>query len=267
MSREPLRVLHLTDLHLVSDPGGTVAGVDPLAALESLLPRMRDESWRPDLVVVTGDLSEDGSTASYRRLHDLLAPLGIPVLAVPGNHDERAGLEAHFPVGPAGHGRRVVREPWQVIVLDSQVPGMSHGHLSAAELARLEATLRERPECHALVGLHHGPHPTCPMPYCALENREEFLAVLRRHPMVRAVISGHTHCAVDEVREGVRMIVSPSTFLQVGHPTGPARPDASFWDVHTGDAARRGFRRLELHPDGTIVTGIVWDRPGGSAAA
>src|SRR5690606_22047343 len=134
---EPLRVLHLTDIHLVGEPGGTVAGADPFAALESLLPRLRDASRPADLVVVTGDLSEDGSPASYGRLRDLLAPLDVPVLAVPGNHDSRAELEAQFPVGPAGHGRRVVLGPWQVILLDSQVPGMRHGHLAPAELARL----------------------------------------------------------------------------------------------------------------------------------
>jgi 3',5'-cyclic AMP phosphodiesterase CpdA len=100
------------------------------------------------------------------------------------------------------------------------------------------------------------------MPYCALENRGEFLALLRRLPMVHAVISGHTHCAVDETLEGVRMLVAPSTFLQVGHPAEPGRPGASFWDVHTGDASRRGFRRLELHADGTIVTEVIWDAPG-----
>src|SRR5207245_2859842 len=100
-----------------------------------------------------------------------------------------------------------------------------------------------------LIGLHHGPLPVCPMPPCRLENAAAFLALLERYPQVRGVISGHNHCAVDEHHRGIQLLVTPSTYLYGEHPSGPQAPDPR----------RRAFRRLELYPDGTLVTDVIWD--------
>jgi len=47
------------------------------------------------------------------------------------------------------------------------------------------------------------------------------------------------------------------------HPSGPQAPEGRpFWEVHGLDPGRRAFRRLELYPNGTIVTEIIWDHEG-----
>ena len=57
----------------------------------------------PDLLLATGDLSEDGSRTSYLALRNYLKPLGIPVLALPGNHDDPGLLAEVFPGSPVYH--------------------------------------------------------------------------------------------------------------------------------------------------------------------
>src|SRR5262249_40237002 len=182
MNSEPLRIVHITDTHIVAEPGAEVYGVDSFAALESLLAVMQRDPWTPHLLIATGDLSEDGSAVSYQRLRSLLTPLGLPVYCIPGNHDVLAEMHTHLQGGPIHLARRVVWEPWQIVLLDSQVPGQGHGYLSHRELTALEEALQEAPGYHTLVCLHHGPLPVCPMPPCRLENAEEFLALLERYP-------------------------------------------------------------------------------------
>jgi 3',5'-cyclic AMP phosphodiesterase CpdA len=70
------RIAHLSDLHFGTEaPGLPGALTDALAAL------------RPDLVVVSGDLTQRARDGQFRRARALLDGLGAPWLAVPGNHD------------------------------------------------------------------------------------------------------------------------------------------------------------------------------------
>jgi len=260
MNPEPLRIVHITDTHIIAEPGAEVYGIDSFAALENLLAGMQRDAWTPHLLIATGDLSQDGSAASYQRLRSLLTSLGLPVYCIPGNHDVLAAMHVHLKGGPIHIERRVVWDPWQIVLLDSQVPGQDHGSLSPRELTALEEALQQAPGQPTLIGLHHGPLPVCPMPPCRLENAAAFLALLERYPQVRGVISGHNHCAVDEHHSGIQLLVTPSTSLYGEHPSGPQVPDErQFWEVHGLDPGRRAFRRLELYPDGTLVTDVIWD--------
>jgi Icc protein len=263
MIPEPLRIVHMTDTHILAEPGAELYGVDSFAALATLLAVMQRDPWTPHLLIATGDLSQDGSAASYQRLRCLLMSLELPVYCLPGNHDVRAAMHAYLKGGPIHLERRVVWDPWQIVFLDSQVPGQAHGSLSHRELTALEEALQQAPDQPTVVALHHGPFPVCPMPPCRLENAEAFLALLERYPQVRGVISGHNHCAVDEHHRGIQLLVTPSTCAYGEHPRGRQVPDArQFREVHSIDLGRRGFRRLELYPDGTMVTDVIWDQAG-----
>src|SRR5262249_9138046 len=100
MHPEPLRIMHITDTHIIAEPGAEVYGVDSFAALESLLAVMQRDPWTPHLLIATGDLSEDGSAVSYQRLRSLLTSVGLPVYCIPGNHDVLAEMHAHLQGGP-----------------------------------------------------------------------------------------------------------------------------------------------------------------------
>jgi len=258
MDQEPLRIIHLTDPHIVAQPSAKVDGIDSFTALERILAIIQGDAWMPHLLIITGDLSDDGSAASYQRLRDVLMPLGLPTYCVPGNHDLLSEMTTHLLGGLIHVTGHVVRDPWQIVLLNSQVPGHGHGSLEHAELAALEAALQMRPQHHTLVGLHHGPFPVCPMPICRLENAEEFLTLVGKHSYIRAIIAGHTHCVVDEQHNGVRLLVTPSAYLYVEHPQGVSVPDTQFMELHRLDPQRTGFRRLELHADGTIMTEVIW---------
>ena len=93
---DPLRILHLSDTHLVGDGTLHYGVVDTTAALDRVLARAAALT-RLDLVVCSGDLSDDGSPASYRLLRERVeafaAARGAEVAYVMGNHDQRDGFE------------------------------------------------------------------------------------------------------------------------------------------------------------------------------
>lgn len=260
MEKSPLRIIHITDTHIAAKPNAKICGIDSYLSLESILKFVREDIWIPELVIATGDLSDDGSPVSYQRLRALLMSLEIPVYCIPGNHDDLAVMNAHLKSDRVYIERALKLDTWNIILLNSQVPHESHGYLNADEFTALDEIIQEDAGKHALVCLHHGPLSQCSMSICHLKNSEEFLSRLTCYSSVRGVISGHTHCAVDKQYDDIRILVTPSTFVYAEHPMMPHIPaERSFGDVHTFDTQRRGFRRLELYPDGTITTEIVWD--------
>ncbi len=224
-----------------------------------MLESIEREPWRPDLCLVTGDLAEDGSDAAYEQLRDALEALAVPVFVVPGNHDEPEGMRRVFAAGVAQWRRSMDAGAWRIIALDSRLAGHARGQLGNEELAALESTLSEADARPTMVMLHHPIAAVCPMPSCQLEDAAELVAMLGRFPQVRVAIAGHVHCADDRVAHGVRSLATPSTCLQAAHPTQEAvGEEPPFLEAHQLSAARRGYRRLELFPDGSIGTEVVW---------
>ena len=257
MRRAPIRIVHITDTHITAEAGAKVYGIDSFEALANLLSLVHQNPVKQDLIVATGDLSEDGTHASYQRFRSLVTPLAVPVYCIPGNHDARSVMDNHLRGGNVHIQRQVVLGQWQIVFLDSHIPGDIHGYLTVEELAALGKALQEMPDHYALVCLHHGPFPVCPMLPCCLENAEEFLAIIRRYPNVRCVLSGHNHCLADEQYDGVRILVTPSTFVQISHPT-ETDDQRAFWGAHSLDTGHQGLRHLELHSDGRITTEVTW---------
>src|SRR5262245_22371147 len=71
------RIPHISDLHL-----GRSTVSEHVTALCELVPELALE-----ILVVTGDLTHRGRRPELERARELLESVGVPVLAIPGNHD------------------------------------------------------------------------------------------------------------------------------------------------------------------------------------
>jgi Icc protein len=147
-------------------------------------------------------------------------------------------------------GGTLRKDGWQVIFLDSCIDGAAAGHLSAASLADLDGALGSGRDRHSLVCLHHHPIPMDSrwLDEVGLDNAAEFHRVLDGHRNVRGVLWGHVHQAYDGDRNGVHYMATPSTCAQF-------LPGSDHFEL---DQRPPGYRWLELAPDGTISTRVVW---------
>jgi Icc protein len=197
-----LLIAQISDLH-VKPPGALAYGkVDTAAALARCVDALNRFLPRPDLVVISGDLADTPNAEEYEHLKHLLAPLQIPFAAIPGNHDDRAMLRAAFPDQPyaqSGNALNLARAVGglDVLLIDSTVPGASHGELDAATLAWLDTTLAASASRPALLFLHHPPFVSGigHMDVQNLRNAEALAALLGRHKRARLVAAGHVHRA------------------------------------------------------------------------
>jgi 3',5'-cyclic-AMP phosphodiesterase len=249
MATSIVRLTHITDPHLYGGEGELLRGIATLPSLEATLANAQRRDWPPDAVLVTGDLVQD-DPAGYAHFRRLLGALRLPVLCIPGNHDEPEAMRRELDCEPFVIGGCVDLGLWRIVLLDSTIPGSAAGRLSAQSLTALQSALADAPQRHALVCLHHHPVPMGSrwLDRVGLQNAAEFLDVIDRHPNVRGIVWGHVHQSHDALRNGVRLLATPSTCAQF-------LPRAEQFAIAGQPPA---YRTLELRADGSILTEVIW---------
>lgn len=241
-------MLQFTDTHLYADPEKRLLGVQTQRSFEACIQQARTLHWPPDALVLSGDLVHDASEAGYQRLYDAIHELGAPACVLPGNHDHPATLSALLKGEPVNAEGCFRQGNWQILTLDSSIPGNDAGNLDRVQLARLRRLLEEAPERHTLLSVHHPPVPigSAWMDRIGLRNRDELFALLNQHRNVRAILCGHIHQELDVAHGSIRVLASPSTCVQFA----PRSEDFAV------DLQAPGYRWLLLHADGEIETGV-----------
>ena len=217
MPSSPIHIAQISDLHI--KPPGTLAyrRVDTAKALERCVAALNEFSPAPDFVVISGDLADTPTAEEYDHLKQLLAPLKLAFAAIPGNHDSRELMRLAFPQagyafvsGPLNQKLEVGQ--LDLLLLDSSVPGKPHGELDVPTLQWLDAMLASSTDRPALVFLHHPPFLTgiWHMDRQNLGSPAELAAIVKRHPRVRLIGTGHVHRAVLTMFAGVPATICPA---------------------------------------------------------
>lgn len=206
----------LSDSHIGADWG---VG-DPVAGLMAAVQAVR--SLRPDAVLVTGDLVDNGADAEYQQVRELLEPLGVPTYVLPGNHDDRGAMRRQF--GLPGAGADPIQYSvdlggeLRLVVLDSVAPGADSGSLDRERLGWLDSELAKAPEAPTLLATHHPPALTGLEPWDAIglpdADRRALGEVIGAHRQVRRIVAGHVHQTFTSELAGCPTLTIPSTFVQ-----------------------------------------------------
>jgi 3',5'-cyclic-AMP phosphodiesterase len=250
--------LQLSDLHLVP-PGTLLAGVDPMRQMRSVLARIERLEVSPAFVIVSGDLTDDGSAESYKVFNEVLKELGggvTPVLLALGNHDDRAtfrrvvlGEERADNHDPYYHSRLI--DGLRVIVLDSVIPGDVGGALGETQLAWLEDELGAPAPRGNLIVLHHpcrlagSAHP---YPEFIVRDAAALEAIVARHRgRVIGVLAGHSHQANSAPFGGTLHETAPAVLCQLDYFAGERyRP-----------VPGAGFNLCQIDDGGLIVQPVL----------
>jgi 3',5'-cyclic-AMP phosphodiesterase len=217
MPKKPVLIAQISDLH-IKPPGSLAYGrVDTAAALARCVAALNAFRPRPDFVVISGDLADTPVAEEYQHLQRLLAPLQLPFAGIPGNHDSRELMRAALPsaayASPSGPlNQRIEIAGLDLLLLDSSVHGKPHGQLDAPTLQWLDAALASSSDRPALVFLHHPPFLTGigHMDRQNLRNAADLAAIVRRHPRVQRIATGHVHRATLTTFAGVATTICPA---------------------------------------------------------
>ncbi|HYD70138.1 phosphodiesterase [Azospirillum sp.] len=222
-------IAQITDLHVTARGTRVFDAVDTNVHLAAAVAHLNALTPRPDLVIATGDLVNGPKPGEYDMLAELLAPLAIPLRAIPGNHDDRASLRALFPALPQGGEflhHTVEEGAVRVVLLDTQVPGAVHGELCAGRLGWLADRLAEAPERPTLIAMHHQPFTTgmAGLDRIGCRGAEGLAGLVAQHGNVLGVVCGHVHRPIATRFAGTVAFAAPSTAHQFALTLDPGAP-------------------------------------------
>lgn len=208
-------IAQITDIHVGFDRGNP--DEHNLRRLRTVLKRLNDGPDKPDLLLLTGDLTEYGDRESYALLLEALRDCAFPVWPAAGNHDMREALIAAFPEAPVQGGfvqYALDYRDLSVIVIDTLEEGRHGGAFCEARASWLKETLAERSGRACVLVMHHPPFESG---IGWLDSGAEepwirrFTEAVAGHRQLVAILSGHLHRPISTVWNGIALTVTGST--------------------------------------------------------
>lgn len=220
-------IAQITDLHITRENEVLSGRVDTRQAFSLCMDRLAGLTPQPDVLLISGDLTETATKEEYDFLVAALEKLGFPKYVVPGNHDDRAAMRTAFTGMAEGEGDTpfcysVDENHWPLFLigLDSTVPKRSEGAVCPSRLAWLEQEMQKAtPERPALIFMHHPPFQTgiAPMDACGIfEGLSAFRDLVAAYSdRIAGIICGHVHRVIHSTIAGVPVLLAPSSAHQI----------------------------------------------------
>jgi 3',5'-cyclic-AMP phosphodiesterase len=216
-------IAQISDSHIMAQ-GRKTLGIAPMSQnLAACVRYLNQLEPAPDVVLVTGDVSDQGDAAAMAEAATILDRLKCRYFAIPGNHDDAATFWAQFgdtacPSRTAA-GIDYVIEGFalRLICMDSTRDGAPGGALSPAQLQWLDQRLRESPAQPTLLFMHHPP-----LDLGILEtdmdgfvNRDHLGRIVRQHSNILRIACGHVHLAINARWNGTLVCTAPGTGMHL----------------------------------------------------
>ncbi|MBB6157640.1 3',5'-cyclic AMP phosphodiesterase CpdA [Pseudomonas sp. JAI115] len=229
-------IAHLSDPHL-RPRGHLYKGlIDSNAMFLAAVKHLNNLVPAPDVLLITGDIADEGSVAEYEMAKEILSEIQMPALLIPGNHDDRNVFRSFFRANDhmavSGPLHLVANQfgPVRIIGLDITVPGQHYGDVDEAAQTWLDKTLALEPDRPTLIMLHHPPFLSG-IPYIDLytcRNGDRLSQVVSGYPAVERIVCGHIHRAMQLRFGGTLLCTAPSTVTAIALRLAVDSEEASY---------------------------------------
>ena len=197
------KIIQISDPHIVAKGKLAYGQVDTCLALTQCVTQINKilpEIGPVDMIIVTGDLTDFGTSDEYSLFRELIEELNIPYRAIPGNHDVKSVMQKCFAdadwmpkTGPINW--QIDFEDLKVIGLDTSIIGKAHGNLETDSLNFLRSSLNSAKGKPVIVASHHPPIITGieKMDIQNLRDSDELKEILSTYQGELKLICGHIH--------------------------------------------------------------------------
>jgi len=196
-----LQIIQISDTHL------SVNVPQRMTDLENCVQAINELDVPPDLVIHTGDVTDNGLEQEYHSARQLLDQLDVPYFVMPGNRDKRAQLRETFCdekfLLPAKEWLQYSIEDYSVrlVMVDTVSEQDSKGVLCDERLQHLDQMLSADTTKAVALFLHHPPYKAKGIPdpfqYENWNDVEKLSALLARYNNICGMYCGHVHRFID----------------------------------------------------------------------
>lgn len=244
-------IVQISDTHLFGNTDKELNGANSYLNLRKTLSYVKSKFEKVDLIICTGDLSQDCTPDSYKHLADLLNETKIKYYLIPGNHDDVDAINKVFGFNwlKDNVDYSFDLDNWFFYFIDSSEYPKEGGYITSEQVSNFSSALKSNQNKPTVVLLHHHPLKinSSWMDRMILNLTNEFNEIIEKNSQVKAVLFGHIHQVFEKVLGKTLYASAPSTSFQVKSNT----------ETFTLDKLTPGFRLIEL--DGENFTSkVIW---------
>lgn len=216
-------VAQISDTHIAAGNKKTF-GVAPMAEnLIRCVSHINALKPNPDLLLLTGDITNDGALEEAQRAATILAQVKIPYYIVPGNHDDREVLNSVFghqvcPLNADGFMQYEINGyDLRLIAMDSLSLMAPGGEICPKRLAWLEERLAQSDKRPVMIFLHHPPAKFS-VPETDIDGfigADQLGDLLMKHDQVERIICGHIHLPALTSWKNILVSTAPSIGMRL----------------------------------------------------
>lgn len=222
-------IAQVTDVHLGFEPNNPAEF--NRQRLDQIIEKLCEMAPQPDLLILSGDLTDRGDTDSYDRLSTIIKSLPFPVSMCLGNHDLRGNFCKTFPEVVVNDGYvqyEQETDDLRILYLDTLEEGRHGGAYCATRAAWLSRELAAKPDRPTLIVMHHPPVDVG-LEWMATDAREpwveRFSNAIAGHKQIIGIICGHVHRSISVVWHGTSVVVCASSAPQTSLDLSPIDAD------------------------------------------
>ena len=248
-------IAQLTDTHVQNPPS------EANARFETAVAMLNAEDPRPAVVLATGDMTNDAKPGELAELVRMLEPLELPLLVLPGNHDDPEAFRETFdmPWASDDHLSWIIDlDEIQIIGLDVTVPGHDHGLFDETRESWFAEALAMTAGRPTLVAIHQPPFASGieRMDASRLQRPQPFIEAVQGADHVSRVVCGHLHRPATAAIGSVTVSTCLSTVLHPALRLNSALPfelvaDPAGYQLHLFDGETWVTHNRYLEPTGS----------------
>ena len=244
-----INVIQITDLHLYADRNKTANNINTFKSAQLVFETINADEVDFDMLILSGDLSDDESYESYENLKYLLRNFECPIYLMPGNHDSPQKIKSICNTKNLKSQNYKSIGKWGIFMFNTKKDNSPNGILHQNELVYFDKIMSDDENSFLLVMLHH--HPILigsdSMDKMIIENSSELLNRINNNK-IKGVGWGHIHNEISVNYNGAQLFSTPSTCYQ-------AKPKSKKFLIDHSQSP--GYRIIRLKDDGVIDTEVI----------
>ena len=216
-------IAQISDTHLAGW-GKKTFGIAPMAEnLARCVEHINNLNPQPDVVLVTGDISNNGLKEEYERAANILNRLHYPFYVIPGNHDDRSTLMSVFDqrACPSKSDKflNYVIEGYDIrlITVDSTIPDAPGGEICEERATWLDERLNEAETQPTIIFMHHPPvnFGVAETDIDGFIGAERLATIVEKHANIERILCGHIHLPALVQWHGTVVSTAPSIGMRL----------------------------------------------------
>ena len=196
-NHEKLTILQLTDLHLF-EKENFLHGVNTNRNFDKVIKDIKNNiNTEYDLIILTGDISQDMSEESYNLCSNIISELDHPVFWIPGNHDDPEKAKKVFSKNKLfNYQKKLITKYWEFLFINTYLEGCDAGYVNKEELEFIDHHVKNsNQQKNICIIMHHHAMPvgTPLIDDVILRNNTLFIEKINVYPSIKLIICGHVH--------------------------------------------------------------------------